>query len=68
MNFQVWNGARNKLQFKVCPVAQASMAYLDKHSTTDPMMVSVESSIRSGGKQLFTNFFLTSWRKFRLKM
>ena len=29
----MWNGAWNKLQFKVCQVAHASMAYLDKHST-----------------------------------
>ena len=26
----------NKLQFKVCQVALASVAYLDKHSTLDP--------------------------------
>ena len=29
---------------KVCQAAQASMAYLDKHSTLDPVMVSVVSS------------------------
>ena len=35
MIFQMWNGAWNKLQFKVCQVAQASVAYLDKHATLD---------------------------------
>ena len=55
---QMWNGAWNNLQFKVCQVAQASVAYLDKHSTLDPVtvssvMVSVVSSIPSGGRQLF---------------
>ena len=41
MIFQMWNGAWNKLQFKVCQVAQAPVDYLDKHSTLDPVMVSV---------------------------
>ena len=45
MIIQMWNGAWNKLQFKVCQVAHASLAYLDKHSTLDPVMVSVVSSI-----------------------
>ena len=31
MILQMWNGALNKLQFKVCQVAQASVAYLDKY-------------------------------------
>ena len=52
----MWNGAWNKPQFKVCQVAQASVAYLDKHSTLDPVMVSVLSSIPTG--QLFAEFFL----------
>ena len=39
MIFQMWNGAWNKHQFKVCQVAQASVAYDDKHSTLDPVMV-----------------------------
>ena len=43
--FQMWNSAWNKLQFKVCQVANASVAYLDKHSTLDIVMVSVVSSI-----------------------
>ena len=42
MIFQMWNGAWNKLSFKVCQVAQASMAYLDKHSTLDPSKSRVE--------------------------
>ena len=42
MIFQMWNGAWNKLQFKVCWVTQA---YLDEHSTLDPVMVSVVSSV-----------------------
>ena len=33
------------------------MAYLDKHSTLDPVMVSVVSSIPSGKRQLFAKFF-----------
>ena len=57
MIFQMWNGAWSKLQFKVCQVAQASVAYLDKRSTLDPVMVSVVSSIPSGGRQNFANFF-----------
>ena len=56
MIFQMWNSAWNKLQFKVCQVAQASVAYLDKHSTLDPVKVSVVSSIPSEGKQLFAEF------------
>ena len=32
MIFQMWNGAWNKLQFKVCQVAHGSVAYLVKHS------------------------------------
>ena len=68
MFFQMWNGAWNKLQFKVCQVAEAFVAYLDKHSTLDPVIVSVVSSIPSGGRQLFAESFLTSWCKFRLKM
>ena len=45
MIFQMWNGAWNKSQFKVCQVAHASVAYLDKQSTLDPVMASVVSSI-----------------------
>ena len=54
MIFQMWNGAWNKLQFKVCQVAHGYVAYLDKHSTLDPVMVSVVSSNPTGGK--FWNF------------
>ena len=52
MIFQMWNGAWNKLQFKVCQVAHGSVAYLDKHSTLDPVMVSVVSSIPARGNLL----------------
>ena len=45
MIFQMWNSAWKKLQFKVCQAAYASVAYLDKHSTLDPVMVSIVSSI-----------------------
>ena len=38
---------------KVCEVADVSVAYLDKHSTSDPVMVSFVGSIPSEG-----NFFL----------
>ena len=55
MIFQMWNGARNKLWFKVCQAAHGSVAYLDKHSTLDPVMVSVVSSNPTGGN--FLNFF-----------
>ena len=44
-----------KLQFKVCQVAHGSVAYLDKHSTLDPVMASVVSSNPTGGN--FLNFF-----------
>ena len=44
-------------QTSVCQAAQASVAYLDKHSTLDPVMVSVVSSISSEGGQLFANIF-----------
>ena len=55
----MWNGAWYKLQFKVCQVAQASVAYLDKHSTLDAVMVSVVSSIpKYWGGQLFAKIFL----------
>ena len=54
-DFQMWNGAWNKLQFKVCQVAHGSVAYLDKHSTLDPVMVSVVSSNPTGGN--FLKFF-----------
>ena len=47
----------NKLHFKVGQVAQATVAYLDKHSTLDLEIVSAVSSIPSGGRQLFANFF-----------
>ena len=53
MIFQMWNGAWNKPQFKVCQVALASVAYLDKYSPLDPIMVIVVSSIPSGGWQRF---------------
>ena len=55
MIFQMWNGAWNKLQFEVCHVAHGSVAYLDKHSTLDPVMVSVVNSNPTGGN--FLNFF-----------
>ena len=52
MIFQMWNGAWNKLQLKVCQVAQAFVAYFYKHSTLDPVMVSVVSSNPTGGNFL----------------
>ena len=52
MIFQMWNGAWNKLQFKVCQVAHGSVAYLDKHLTLDPVMASVVSSIPARGNLL----------------
>ena len=55
MIFQMCNGAWNKLQFKDCQAAQVSVAYLDKHSTLDPVMVTVVSSIPTGGN--FLKFF-----------
>ena len=61
----MWNSASNKLQFKVCQVAHASMAYLDKHSALDPMMVSVVSSIPTGGN--FLKFFKPLDVNFSLK-
>ena len=48
------------LEFKVCQVPEASVAYLDKHSTLAPVMVSVVGSIPSGGRQLFSEIVLTS--------
>ena len=65
MIFQIWNGAWNKFQFKVCQVAQASVAYLDEHSTLDPVMVSVVSSNPTGGN--FLKFFKTLDVNFGLK-
>ena len=56
MIFQMAKGAWNKLQFKVCQVVHASVAYLDKHSTLDPVMISVVSSTPNGARQLFANF------------
>ena len=44
----MWNGAWNTLQFKVCQVAHASVAYLGEHSTLAPVMVSVVGSIPIG--------------------
>ena len=49
MIFQMWNDAFNKLQLKVCQVAQAYVAYLDNHSTLDLMMVKAVSSNPTGG-------------------
>ena len=43
----------------MCQVAHASLAYLDKHSTLDPLdpvMVSVVSSIPTGGNFLLKVF------------
>ena len=66
MVFKMWNGAWTKRQFKDCQVAHASAAYLDKHSTIDPVMVSVVCSIPTGGnilkflKPLDVNFGLKS--------
>ena len=42
-------------QNKVCEVVHASVAYLDKHSTLDPVMVSLVSLIPTGGN--FLKFF-----------
>ena len=50
----MWNGPWNKLQFKVCQAAHGSVAYLDKHSTLDPVMVNDVSSTPTGGN--FLNF------------
>ena len=50
--FKMWNGTWNKLQLKVCQVAQASLAYLDKHLTLDPVMINVVSLIPPGGNFL----------------
>ena len=36
--------------------AQVSLAYLDSHSTLDPVMVSVVGSISTGGKFLWKLF------------
>ena len=55
MIFQIWNVAWNKLQFKVCQVADASVAYLDKHSTLGLVMVSVVCLIPTWGN--FLKFF-----------
>ena len=49
MIFKMWNV---KLQFKISQVAHASLADLIKHSTLDPVMVSVVSSIPSRGNFL----------------
>ena len=68
MIFKIWKGAWNKLQFKICQAAQASVAYLDKHSTLDLVMVSVVSSIPSAGRRLVTEHFQTFWCNFKLKM
>ena len=57
MIFLMWNGAWNKLPFKVCQATQASVAYLDKHATLNIVMVSVVSSIPSGERQLFAENF-----------
>ena len=48
---------KKNLQFKFYQVSQASVAYLDEHSTLDPEMVSVVSSIPSGKSQHFVEFF-----------
>ena len=53
MIFQMWNGPWNKQT----QVAQASVAYLDKHSTLDPLMISAMSSIPNGRGNVFDNFF-----------
>ena len=45
-----------QLELKVLQIAHASLAYLDKHSTLDPMMVMGVSSILSGGNFLLKNF------------
>ena len=55
MIFQMLDGAWNEPQFKVCQVAHGSVAYLDKHSTLDLVMVSVVSSNPTGGN--FLKFF-----------
>ena len=52
MIFQMWNDAWNKLQFKICHTARGSVAYLDKHSTLDPVMVSAVISIPTVGNFL----------------
>ena len=52
MIFQMSNGAWKKLQFKVCQVAHGFVAYLDKHSTLDPVVASVVSPIPARGNLL----------------
>ena len=52
MIFQNVKWCMKQLQFKVCQVAHDSVAYLDKHSTLDSVMVSVVSSIPTGGNVL----------------
>ena len=56
IKFKMWNGAWNKLQLKVCQVADASMAHLDKHLTLDLVMISVVCSIPTGGNLLLKYF------------
>ena len=46
---KMWNSAWNKLEFKVYQVAHASLAHLDKHSTLDPVMINIVSSIPAEG-------------------
>ena len=52
---------------KVCQVAQASVAYVDKHSTLDTVMVGVVGSIPTGGNFLLKRFKILNVN-FRLKM
>ena len=44
------------IQLKVCQVAHVSLAHLDKHSTLDPVMISVLGSISTGGNYLLKLF------------
>ena len=56
MIFQNVKWCMKQIQFKLCPVAHASVTYLDKYSTLDPVMVSVVSSIPTVANFLL-NFF-----------
>ena len=51
-----------------CQVAHVSVAYLDKHSTLDPVMVSVVGSIPTGDYFLLKLFWNPSTYIFRLKI
>ena len=45
----------HETNFRVCQVAHGSVAYLDKHSTLHPVMISLVTLIPTGGN--FLKFF-----------